>query len=412
MKILQLSYSKNRGGASKACLRIHNALRKNGIDSQMLTALSVSSNNEGVTSYCNTTFKQVVRKIKKVFNLALAMWLQKTPNQDLHTFDIGSVVSPEDINRSDADIVHLHWISYSMLGIKALRKIKKPIIWTFHDMWPFMGCEHYDDLSQPNRFKEGYTKLNKNVKGLDMNRRAWEMKQKYWKDIDFHIITPSNWLKSCVEESVLLKKHKVTLIPYIIEEDKFFSMDKSTARKALNLPVDKQLILFGAFNANNVNKGGDLLYAALENLNVDDVELIVFGTDKGDDIHGIKTTYMGYISSEEILNRLYNAADVMLVPSRQDNLPNTVLESICCGTPVVGFNIGGLPDMVAHQKSGYLASPFDVNDLRAGIEYVLENPEGIDFHANCRAHFESNFSEKVVIPQVIEYYQDVMKGKG
>jgi glycosyltransferase involved in cell wall biosynthesis len=409
MKILQFCYSKNRGGAAKAASRMHYALRKHGIDSGLITCLKSKPEEKDMICYCNSLLKQAWRKLIKVFNLLLVKYLQKTNNQDLHTFDINSVIKPRYINNSDADIVHLHWISYSMIGIKAISKIKKPIVWTFHDMWPFMGCEHYDNLSCPDRYVTGYLKHNKNVKGIDLNRIAWKIKMKYWKNLDFQIVVPSNWLKNCVKKSALLKNFNVEVIPYIIEEDKYYNISKAEARQNLSLSLEKKYILFGAFNPKNINKGGDLLHKAIEKLNADNVEILIFGSDKGPQIHGIKTTYMGFIRNESILNNLYNAADLMVVPSRQDNLPNTVLEAICCGTPVVGFNIGGLPDMIEHKKNGYLAQAFDIEDLRAGIEFILKNEDKIDFMKNCRTHFENNFSEKVVIPKMVNFYKTICK---
>ncbi len=411
MKILHINYSKDRGGAAKACLRIHRALIDRNVDSQMLTALMQGTDEANITCYSNTIFKQIIRKIKKIFNLSIVMLFQKSNNKELHTFDIGNVVSPDYINNSDADIVHLHWISYSMIGIKQLKKIKKPIVWTFHDMWPFMGCEHYDDLKNPDRYKTSYTKHNKNVKGIDINRIAWKLKRKYWESIDFQIITPSNWLKNCAKKSVLFKNANISVIPNVIEENVFRKKDKKEIKKKLSLSEKTKYILFGAFNTKNYNKGGDLLYEAINNLKIDNVELLVFGADSSDIQLNIPTTYLGYIKDESNLNDLYNAADVFVVPSRQDNLPNTVLESICSGTPVVGFKIGGLPDMIIHKKNGYLAEPFDTNDLRMGIEYVLTNPNKENFTENCNRHFKQNFSKEVIIPKIIDYYKQAIDKK-
>ncbi|PIE86061.1 MAG: glycosyl transferase family 1 [Bacteroidia bacterium] len=407
MKVLHISYSKDRGGAAKACLRLHRALLKNNVNSQIITALRPKTKGEKVESYCKSDISQIIRKTKKIINLLTVMIFQKTDNQELHTFDFGNIISPDFINNSDADIVHLHWVNYSMLGIKTIKKIKKPMIWTFHDMWAFMGCEHLDNLNSPERYIEGYNKKNKNVKGIDINKIAWKAKKKHWKDVKFNIVTPSKWLKKCTENSYLFKDANIFNIPNVIAEDKFYNKKKADARKNLMLAADKNYILFGAFNAKNHNKGGDLLYEALKNVKLENTELVIFGASSSDEKYNIPTKYMGYIRDEGKLNDLYNAADVFVVPSRQDNLPNTVLESICCGTPVVGFNIGGLPDMIVHKHNGYLSQPFDTNDLRAGIEFILRNKNNIDFTKNSIKHFKSKFSEEVVIPQFLALYDKV-----
>ncbi len=407
MKILHINYSKNRGGAAKACLRLHRALLRHNIDSNILTALKPETKGENVESYCNSIFSQIVRKAKKIMNLLTVMVLQKTDNQELHTFDFGTIVSAHFMNKSDADIVHLHWVNYSMLGIKTIKKISKPMVWTFHDMWAFMGCEHSDNLNSPNRYIEGYDKTNKNVQGIDVNKIAWRAKKKHWKDIKFNIVTPSKWLQECTRKSYLLKNANIFNIPNVIAEDKFYNKKKSDVRKKLMLDADKNYILFGAFNTKSYNKGGDLLYEAIKKLEPENTELIIFGASGSNKKYNIPTRYMGYINDESKLNDLYNAADVFVIPSRLDNLPNTVLESICCGTPVVGFNIGGLPDMIIHKHNGYLAKPFEINDLINGIEFILNNKNSIDFTKNSISHFKNNFSEEVVIPKFLDLYNRV-----
>jgi len=408
MKILHLCYSDTRGGAAKACFRSHLALLNAGVNSNILTCLPTKNNDRNVTCYSNTLLKQIWRKLLKVSSLAIVKVFQKTSNADLHTFEIFSVINAEKLNKSDADIIHLHWVNYCMLGIKEIKKIKKPIVWTFHDMWAFMGCEHYDDLNSPFRYENEYLPENKNVKGLDLNRFIWKMKNKHFKNTHFQILTPSKWLKDCVNQSALLKEKPVELIPYTISESAFYTQDKILMRKKLGYPLDKRLILFGAFNAISFNKGGDLLYKALEKINRDDVEFIIFGASTGKDITGIKTHFAGYIREEAKLNEIYNACDVMVVPSRQDNLPNTVLEAIACGIPVLGFNIGGLPDMVVHKKNGYLAKPFEIDDLIFGLNYILDNPNKEDFAMNCRRHFDSNYSEKIIVNKLLDLYNRVL----
>lgn len=337
------------------------------------------------------------------------MIFQKSTNYELHTFDIGTVVSPAYINNSDADIVHLHWVNYSMVGIKAISKINKPIVWTFHDMWPFMGCEHYDDLINPFRYTEAYNRTNKNIKACDINKIAWKLKNKYWKNIKFNVITPSKWLKQCAEKSYIFKSKNIINIPNIIEEDKFYYKEKKEARRELSFNLNKKYILFGAFNTNKSNKGGDLLNSAIKDLEIENTELLIFGSSNSKGKYKLPTKYMGYINDESTLNNLYNAADVFIVPSRQDNLPNTVIESMRCGTPIVAFNIGGMPDMIIHKHNGYLASAFDTDDLKSGIEYIINNPDNIEFKNNCLTHFNNNFSKKVVIPKFIELYNNILE---
>lgn len=409
MKILHINHSKNKGGAAKACLRIHRELIKNNINSKMLTVLKSKTNEKNIECYSNSTIKQTTTNIKKKISLLIPMVLQKDPSQDLLTFDIGTIISPEYINKSNADIIHLHWTSFSTLSIKAISKIKKPIVWTFHDMWPFMGCEHYDNLNSPHRYINGYNKLNKNVKGIDINKIAWKLKKKHWENMKFNIITPSKWMEKCAKNSLIFKNANITHIPYIINGNKFYDKNKTEARKNLSLNPNKKYILFGAFDTKLLIKGNDLLEIAIKNINIKNTELLIFGKKNKNTKYKIPTKQFGYINDETTLNNLYNAADLMIVPSRQDNLPNTVLEAIRCGTPVVAFNIGGIPDMIKHKYNGYLAKPFDTNDLKTGIEYIIQNKNKINFKQNCITHFNNNFAKEITIPKFIELYKNIIK---
>ncbi len=409
MKILHISYSNDKGGAAKACLRMHRGLREAQIDSNILTVLRPNTPEEGVECYAGSNFGQAVRQTKKIINLIFPIIFQKTTNQELHTFDIVNTISPKYINNSDADIIHLHWVNFSALSIKAISKIKKPMVWTFHDMWAFMGCEHYDTLDSMDRYTAPYTKQNKNVKGIDFNKIAWNLKKKYWKNINFEIIALSTWMKDCVQKSELLKNAKINQVPNIIEEDKFYKKDKKEARKNLGLDLEKKYILFGAYDITSLNKGGDLLHKALKTIDIPNTEILIFGGDKSQKAFPIPTKYFGYIREEAVLNDLYNAADVFIVPSRQDNLPNTVLESMRCGTPVVGFEIGGMPDMILHKQTGYLAKPFDTDDLKKGIEHIIYNKDKVDFSEKCIEQSNNKFSKNVVIPQLLEVYNKIMQ---
>ena len=405
MKILHVCYSDTRGGAAKACYRTHKTLINNNINSEIVTCLKPKSNDNTVFCYCNSLLKQIWRKLVKMFFLAIVMVFQKTKNQNLHTLDVFSVINPKFLNNHGADIIHLHWVNYSMLSIRSISKIKKPVIWTFHDAYPFMGCEHHDDLNFPCRYKNDYSKSSKNVKFLDLNRFSWKLKKKYWNIDSFDAVTPSLWMKKCAEESSLLKNFKIHHIPNTLDSKIFTVKDKFLSRSELNLPIDKKLVLFGAADPDAYIKGGDLLFDAMSKFKEDDVEFVVFGTPSQTEISGIKTHYTGFINSEETLSKIYNACDVMIVPSRQDNLPNTVLESIACGTPVVAFNIGGIPDMVLHLKTGYLAKPYNTDDLLAGIDTILNNPKNVDFSTNCINHFNSNFSEDIIAGKLIDLYK-------
>jgi glycosyltransferase involved in cell wall biosynthesis len=318
------------------------------------------------------------------------------------------------INNSDADIVNLHWIQRETMSIKDISKIKKPIVWTLHDMWAFCGAEHH---TNDNRWRDGYYSNNRPnyESGFDLNRWTWNRKKKYWKT-PIQIVTPSAWLAKCVSESALMKNWPVSVIPNPIDTDQWTPMDKKKARQLLNLSQDANLILFGAAGGEkNLHKGYDLLLSALEYVKADKkikkIELVVFGQSKpkSQPDLGFPIHYFGHLNNDLILRTLYSAADVMVVPSRQDNLPNTAVEAQACGTPVVSFNIGGLPDIIDHQKTGYVARAFDIRDLANGIIWVLEQGFSSKLSNNARKRAVEKFSEKKIAEHYVNIYKKLCK---
>jgi len=203
----------------------------------------------------------------------------------------------------------------------------------------------------------------------------------------------------------------MTVIPNAINIHVWKPCDSTLARQLLNLPPDVPLLLFGAmYGAVDPRKGFDLLKAALGHLRgqIPGLELVVFGqlTPQDSDDLGFPIHYMGHLHDDVSLILLYSAANAMVIPSRQDNLPNTGVESFACGTPVVGFRVCGLPDIVEHQKTGYLANAFDTIDLASGLQWVLEDPaRNASLGKAARVRALRLWSDEVVAPQYLDVYQ-------
>jgi glycosyltransferase involved in cell wall biosynthesis len=211
---------------------------------------------------------------------------------------------------------------------------------------------------------------------------VWQRKLKAWKNLNLTIVTPSYWLAKCSGASSLLQNARIEVIPNGIDTEIFKPVQRFIARTILGLPQNKRLILFGAIEpTSNIRKGFHLLQPALKKLSqsdwVDRVELVVFGASKPKNVpdFGFKSNYLGKLNDDISLALVYAAVDLFVAPSLEDNLPNTIIESLACATPCVAFNIGGMPDMIEHQQNGYLAQPFDVEDLARGITWVLEDVE-------------------------------------
>ncbi|NMG06334.1 glycosyltransferase family 4 protein [Brasilonema sp. UFV-L1] len=381
MKALILSNSDISGGAARATYRLHQGLQDINFNSQMLVQVKNSDNQAVIGSRAVSGIGQVVTGLRLVLD---QVPLKFYNNRVSTTFSPQWL--PDTIHSKIAqlapDIINLHWVSAGYLQIETIAKFNKPIVWTFHDMWAFTGGCHYNQDCDRYTASCGACPQLGSSKNWDLSRWVWQRKAKAWKNLNLTIVTPSSWLAQCVKVSSLLKERRVEVIPYGLDTQKYRPINKQVARSLLNLPQDKELLLFGALQAtSDKRKGFHLLQPALHKLNEsgwkDRLELVVFGSSKAESStnFGFKSHYLGVLSDDLSLALAYSAADVFIAPSVQDNLPNTVLEAIACGTPCVAFDIGGMPDMIEHQKNGYLAQPYKIEDLAGGIAWVLENKE-------------------------------------
>lgn len=401
MKILHISFSDNSGGAARAALRLCLAQRKQQIDASMLVVNKVT---DYPFVYRVTESLGGIKKILKDFCVQKILRMQDSDNPILHSLNFFPGAALAQINAMDVDIVHLHWINNEMLSIPQIASINKPMVWTLHDTWAFCGTEHYPADLNDQRFIEGYTPANNRNRRSDLDRWNWERKVKYWKKARFTIAAPSKWMKECVQKSVLFKNNPVQQIFNPLSLDVFKPIPRQIARQILNLDPEKKYILFGAEGGTRQPiKGFDLLSAVLPGLasQLDPAKhrLLVFGSSTPAVTMGLgfETVYAGRVNDETTMALIYSAADCMVVPSRLDNLPQTAVEAIACGTPVVAFNVGGLSDIIEHRKYGYLAEPYDLKDLGEGIMWALSYPDKASLSTQARAAAESRFSEAVCV---------------
>lgn len=377
MNILNVNAHDISGGAARAAYRIHKGLQEIGISSKMLVQ-SKTSNDKSVIGPGNK-LKIELAPLRPIADSAFKKLFSGGSKTIFTPAWLPFSGIPSQTNSISPDIVHLHWICEGMLRIEQLKRFNKPIVWTLHDMWPFTGGCHYSNGCE--LFKQACgncPQLNRSSKN-DLSRSVLTRKKKAWSKLDITIVTPSNWLAGCAKESSLFSGHRIEVIHNGLNLDLFKPINKTTARKIWNLPNSKRLILFGAMRAaNDHRKGFDLLYESLKQLTAKwsgKAELVVFGSSepKKPPDFGLPVHYLGHLQNNVSLSLLYSETDIMVVPSRQDNLPNTVVESLACGTPAVAFDIGGMPDIIDHKVNGYLAKPFDTTDLAAGIDWVISD---------------------------------------
>ena len=411
MKIVHLNNADITGGAAIAAFRIHNSLLDRELHSRMW--VNNAKSGDWTVSGPNGKLKKAVVQMRRHL-IAPILKATQTQNKILHSPAILPSSWSKKINKSDADIAHLHWVGAEMASISDIGAIKKPVIWTLHDMWAFCGAEH---VSWDQRWQEGYSKKNRSSheKGFDINRWTWNRKLKHWKN-PFQIVAVSKWLAECAQNSVVMKDWPVTIIPNCLNTQIWKPVDKTLARNMLGLPIDVPIIAFGTYGANSeYHKGFDLLVDALKNLKGlnKDMELAIFGqlAPKEHINLGFKVNFMGHFHDDLSLSLFYSAVDMLVVPSRKEAFGQTASESMACETPVVAFGATGLLDIVDHKINGYLAKPFESEDLANGIEYVLNTSTSQynELCDNARKKVVTKFDSAVVGAKYVELYNKILK---
>jgi glycosyltransferase involved in cell wall biosynthesis len=376
MNVLHLSTSDIEGGAARAAYRLHQGLQTANVTSHMLVRAKLSPDKTVIAD------KSVLTKLGPP---ASSLPLRLYPNHERSLFSpqwFPDALTPK-IRSLDPDIIHLHWVCNGFLQIETLGKLNKPLVWTLHDMWAFTGGCHYSQSCDRYTQSCGACPQLHSQKNWDLSRWVWQRKAKAWKDLNLTLVSPSVWLADCARSSLLFQSRQIEVIPHGLNLTTYRPIEPAIARRLLNLPPDKQLVLFGASpgTTGDKRKGFHLLQPALQQLSQsgwqDRLELVVFGSSQpGRPIDlSFKTHYLGQFHDDLSLALVYSAADVMVVPSLQEAFGQTASEAIACGTPVVTFAATGLKDIISHQQDGYLAQPFEVEDLAHGIAWVLEDDE-------------------------------------
>lgn len=418
--ILVVSTSDASGGAARAAYRIHKAVQAQGMESRMLVKNRITTDSSILpvsdftpTNSAYRTYDWVRNKIKN--KIQHYRWNQYPDREDVFMSDLRSVPLHGTFQKLDFDVLHLHWINLRFLDLNELRKVHKPIVWTLHDCWAFTGICHYFYTCERYQTSCGNCPFLHSGKENDLSASVWRKKQKIYEGLDLHVVTPSNWLAQSARESALFGRFTVTVIPNPIDTSYFTPGNRQRACELLRLNSDKKYILFGAMNAvRDRNKGFNEFLASIRQFEKmsghSDVELIIFGANEelADLNISLKVHNKGMLHDEQLL-AVYRAASVMVVPSLSENLSNIIMESLACATPVVAFNIGGNSDMIDHKQNGYLADPYNPEELAAGIVWCLDNNTSGKLSRNARRKVEENYSMERVGEKYVDLYYELIK---
>ena len=398
IKVSIISMKDNKGGGGfTAAYRLLLGLISYQFSANMLVQIKYSNNPKVISLFSQQNkINYLIRILSKV--IINFFDNEKIPDQTLAFFNTGV---GKKINNFSADIVNLHWVAGEMISIKEIGNISKPVIWTLHDMWPFCGINHLDLASKKGDIH--------NFFNLDQN--LIERKINCWTK-PMHIVTPSNWLASCVKKSDLMKNWPITVIPNVIDTSLFKPLDKAKCRKNMMFDDNKTIILFGAFaGVVNEAKGFKILIQALDEISETlpiNTELVIFGQDEPLEFKFSKFNsfkWLNHITEEKKMCELYNSADVVVVPSKSEVFGLVAAEAHACGVPVVAFKHTGIQEVVSHKKTGYLARPFECSDFAAGIIWTLKNKDFLSPLARQKACKE--WSQDVIIPKYIDLYNSV-----
>ncbi len=434
MKILLINTDDAMGGAAIACLRLLNTLNQTeGIEATMLVQ-EKKRDNPNVKAIAETWLQKKMAFSRFVQERLFFKFQEK--NKEIR-FAFSPANSGIDISEhplvQEADIIHLHWINFGFLSIKSLKKLfslNKPIVWTMHDMWAFTGgCHHSGDCENYQISCGNCVQYLKNPSPTDLSNKVWQRKNAIFDHSlrlrsgngqqasrnNITIVGCSQWLSNRAKKSSLFKDFSVKAIPNPLDTNLFSPQNKASARAKLGLPIDKKLILFVAAKVSVIWKGFSYFQEALEILKAQhshnqDIELVVLGESDTETIEKLpfKAHALGRISDVNKIVSIYSAADVFVTSSIQENLPNTIMEAMACGTPAVGFEVGGIPEMIENQQNGFLAKYKSAGSLAEGMKWVLFEANHEELSSNARQKVLDNYSEKVVVEQYLEVYRNLV----
>ena len=414
MRVLIVNTSERTGGAAVAANRLMKALNNNGAKAKMLVR-DKETDSLTVVPLLHSS------RLRWHFLWERLVIFCRLHFSRLHLFEVDIANAGSDITKlpefQEADVIHLHWINQGMLSLKGIQKILKsgkPVVWTMHDIWPAtalchvtLGCHHFTSQCGHCRLLPGGGSSH------DFSTTIWQRKQRILSEGNIYFVACSHWLESETKRSALLNGQKITSIPNPIDTRIYKKGNKQEARQRLGLPLDKKLILFASQRVTNVNKGMDYLIEACRQLQLADAAVVILGGHAEEVVSqlSLEAYPLGYVNEEQRIVDVYHAADVFVLPSLSENLPNTIMEAMACGVPCVGFKVGGIPEEIDHRRNGYVAEYRSAEDLAHGIRWILTEADYEELSKNAIHKVMQNYSQQSVALKYLDVYHQAQAFK-
>jgi glycosyltransferase involved in cell wall biosynthesis len=420
MKIALLNTDDSSGGAAIACIRLAETLITKG---HQVTMFSLQSEGDHafVKPIVNSFWTKNKAKLNFILERLYFLFFEKNKavrfafSPGNFGFDITQI-----FDLKDYDIIHIHWVNFGFLSISDLGKLfslKKPLVWTLHDMWAFTGgCHHSGDCENYQENCGNCVPYLKNPSQNDLSFLQLNKKKEAYQNFPITVVGCSEWIAKRAAKSTVFREKKIVAIPNPLDLEIF--KPTKVKRTEFGLEKNKKYILIAAMKVTVIWKGFSLLkeslkilFSLLEDSEKQELELLVAGDANPVDFEDIpfKTNLLGRINSPKEMNKIYNLADVFVSSSIQENLPNTIMEAMATGTPCVAFGVGGIPEMIQHKSSGYLAEPKNSEDLAEGIRFILTNPEIEKFKNSNETFVKKHYSKEVVAKKYLAVYNEFFK---
>ena len=416
MRILHINTLDNVGGAARAMYRLHQGLRRQGYQSQLLVGHQTTLEPDiDDISHQAKPFRTLADKVLDRIGVRLEKRLGIDGWSHRNSWRIRQMPAFRQ-----ADVINLHNLHGGYFNLRALPELTrhKPAVWTLHDMWALTGhCAYSYDCERwrsgcydcPLLKEPGRQIVEPKPAPMDRTRQVWHMKRGLYERSLLHIVTPSQWLRKLVEGSILADSLTIQCIPYGLDLALFRPLEQATARRALDLPLNARVVMFMAHDATHGRKGFGYLLDALAGLpDTYSIYLLTVGSHGrlGPQVERFRLRTLGYLSDQGLQRLAYTAADAFVFPTLTDNQPLVLIEAMACGTPIVSFDIGGVPEMVRHMETGYLARYRDTDDLARGIQLLLNDDNlRTRMRHRCREIAESEYSLELQARRYLEVYK-------